>query len=390
VKLRLTACLLSCLGSIQSAAYAKDVSVCTDLGRFDIELFEEEAPKHVANFLDYVNQGFYSDTVFHRVIAGFVVQGGGFDRDLLKKQTAAAIENESFNGRSNNRGTISAARTSDPHSATSQFYINLKHNDSLDADENWGYTVFGTVTRGMDVVDAIASLPTGALGSFRSDVTQPLIGVTGMTSVTDHANQVAEENLSHLPEEAHHETIKDEIEAAQRDGDLEVASDWFLQYRIACGPMEPDMLFSEAENAIALGRPNTAKLALEDFFRVSDSRQKNYESARAVYREHFPQVAQEIELPQVTNRCTAPDRLPVVPEGGNSTLDVMAQTQTAIKTYVETSNVYVECLSEILDGEELGEEQYRTVLNKHNQTIDAMQNIEENWNSQVRAFRQNQ
>lgn len=390
MKLRLTACLLSCLGSVQSATYAKDVSVCTDLGRFDIELFEEEAPKHVTNFLGYVNQGFYSDTVFHRVIAGFVVQGGGFDRDLRKKQTGATIENESFNGRSNNRGTISAARTSDPHSATSQFYINLEYNDSLDADESWGYTVFGTVTRGMDVVDAIALLPTGALGSFRSDVTQPLIGITGMTSVTDRANQVAEENLSHLPEEAHHETIKDKIEAAQRDGDPEVAADWFLQYRIACGPMDPDMLFSEAENAITLGRPNTAKLALEDFFRVSDGRQKNYEGARAVYREHFPQVAQEIELPQVTNRCTAPDRLPVVPEGGNSTLDVMVQAQITIKAYMEISNIYVECLSEILDGEEPSEEQSRIVLDKHNQTVDAMQNIEENWNSQIRAFRQNQ
>ncbi len=150
------------------------------------------------------------------------------------------------------------------------------------------------------------------------------------------------------------------------------------------------MLFSEAENAITLGRPSTAKLALEDFFRVSDSRQKNYESARAIYREHFPQVAQEIELPQVTNRCAVPDRLPVIPEGESSTLDVMVQAQATVKAYVEASNVYVECLSEILDGEELSEEQYRTVLDKHNQTIDAMENIEESWNSQVRAFRQNQ
>ena len=383
MQLRLIGCLLFFMASIQSVSYATDIAVCTDLGRFEIQLFHEDAPKHAANFLNYVDEGFYSDTVFHRVIAGFVVQGGGFDRDLRKKQTGEAVENESFNGRSNTRGTISAARTSDPHSATSQFYINLDHNGSLDADGSWGYTVFGQVKQGMEVIDAIAVLPTGASENFPSDVTQPLIAITSMTQMTDN-------RFSSRPVDARHEMIKGEIEAAQGTRDLKMAADWFVQYRIACGPMDPDLLLSEAETAIAINQPVAAKQALEDFFRVSDGRHRDYERARAVYREHFPQVAEQVELPQTTNLCVAPDRRPVVPEGGNLTLDEMVQTQTNIRNYIETSNNYVECLSTVLDEGELNDEQYRITLDKHNETVDVMQDVEESWNSQVQAFQEQQ
>ena len=169
-----------------------------------------------------------------------------------------------------------------------------------------------------------------------------------------------------------------------------MAADWFVQYRIACGPMDPDLLLSEAETAIAINQPVAAKQALEDFFRVSDGRHRDYERARVVYREHFPQVAEQVELPQTTNRCVAPDRRPVVPEGGNLTLDEMVQTQTNIRNYIETSNNYVECLSTVLDEGELNDEQYRITLDKHNETVDVMQDVEESWNSQVQAFQEQQ
>ncbi len=129
-----------------------------------MELFEDKAPKTVANFLQYVDSGFYNGTQFHRVIKGFMIQGGGFDKDGQRKATRAAIENEADNGLSNRRGTLAMARTGNPHSATAQFFINLVDNRNLDfsgkSQRGWGYAVFGKVTEGMSVVDSIARKPT--------------------------------------------------------------------------------------------------------------------------------------------------------------------------------------------------------------------------------------
>lgn len=130
-----------------------------------------DAPKTVANFLQYVKDGHYDGTVFHRVIPGFVAQAGGYTADFKEKKTREPIENESRNGLSNLRGTIAMARTGDPHSATAQWYINLDDNTRLDATEHrWGYTVFGKVVYGMEVIDDIAEIPTGPAGPFGSDM----------------------------------------------------------------------------------------------------------------------------------------------------------------------------------------------------------------------------
>ncbi|WP_238596728.1 peptidylprolyl isomerase [Psychromonas sp. psych-6C06] len=136
----------------------------TSKGKIIIELFPEEAPKTVANFLAYVQKDGYKKTTFHRVINGFMIQGGGFSSETGSKvSTLPPIENESRNGISNERGTISMARTGNPHSASRQFFINHKDNAFLDAQGNkWGYAVFGEVTLGMDVVDAIAKVKTGS------------------------------------------------------------------------------------------------------------------------------------------------------------------------------------------------------------------------------------
>ncbi len=137
----------------------------TSLGSVTIELYPDKAPETVKNFLQYVNDKFYDGTIFHRVINNFMVQGGGFDTAMNKKPTRAAIKNEAANRLKNDLGTIAMARTSDPNSATSQFYINVKNNGSLDyqdsSPEGIGYCVFGKVTSGMDVVDKIKAVPTG-------------------------------------------------------------------------------------------------------------------------------------------------------------------------------------------------------------------------------------
>ena len=151
----------------------------TNKGVIDIELDHEHAPKSSANFEQYVRDGFYYGTIFHRVIKGFMIQGGGFERGMKEKATRAPIENEAANGLKNNKYTIAMARTSDPHSATAQFFINVKDNSFLDhrskAPQGWGYAVFGKVIRGQDVVDQIAAVKTGSRGYYEDVPMQPVI-----------------------------------------------------------------------------------------------------------------------------------------------------------------------------------------------------------------------
>jgi peptidyl-prolyl cis-trans isomerase A (cyclophilin A) len=151
------------------------VSLATNFGEIVLELQADKAPKSVDNFLQYVRDGHYDGTVFHRVIDNFMVQGGGFTEDLRLKATRPGIENEANNGLSNLRGTVAMARTNDPHSANSQFFINVVDNTRLDfvseqSGHTWGYTVFARVISGMEVVDTIRALETGAKGPFAKDV----------------------------------------------------------------------------------------------------------------------------------------------------------------------------------------------------------------------------
>ncbi len=155
-----------------SLAFASPVvEMKTNLGTVVIELNEKAAPKHVENFVNYVNSGFYEGTVFHRVIKGFMVQGGGFSKDMKQKPTKAGVTHERdanmAAGVKNDRGTLAMARTGDPHSGTAQFFINTVNNDFLNPPgrDGWGYTVFGKVTSGMDVIDKIAEMPVDPNGN---------------------------------------------------------------------------------------------------------------------------------------------------------------------------------------------------------------------------------
>ena len=151
----------------------------TTMGDIVLELNPEKAPITVENFLSYVDKGFYDGTIFHRVIESFMIQGGGFDQQMKQKPTAAGIRNESNNGLSNDLYTIAMARRSDPHSATSQFFINVKNNPDLNPrsprGDGWGYAVFGRVVDGMDVVDRIKSVPTGRVAIHDDVPRTPII-----------------------------------------------------------------------------------------------------------------------------------------------------------------------------------------------------------------------
>tara|TARA_R110002073_G_scaffold242966_3_gene405158 strand:- start:635 stop:1123 length:489 start_codon:yes stop_codon:yes gene_type:complete len=151
----------------------------TNLGTISIELDAEKAPKSAENFLQYVADGFYDGTIFHRVINGFMIQGGGMTEDMNQKETGAPIENEADNGLKNLKGTLAMARTMDPHSATSQFFINVSDNDFLNhtskTPQGWGYAVFAKVVDGMDVVEKIKGVTTGNHGMHRDVPLEPVI-----------------------------------------------------------------------------------------------------------------------------------------------------------------------------------------------------------------------
>ncbi len=155
------------------------VELDTTYGNIVIELNAEKAPITVANFIDYVESGHYDGLIFHRVIDGFMIQGGGMDSEMNEKRTGTPIKNEADNGLKNTTGTIAMARTSDPHSATAQFFINVRDNDFLNysspTPQGWGYAVFGRVIEGMDVVNQIKGVPTGRFGYHADVPTTPIV-----------------------------------------------------------------------------------------------------------------------------------------------------------------------------------------------------------------------
>ena len=168
------------IGALASAAdVSNQVKIETSLGDIVIQLDSAAAPVTVANFLSYVQSGFYDSTIFHRVIPGFMVQGGGYNAAMTEKKTQAPIQNEAGNGLKNDRGTVAMARTNDPNSATAQFFINVVNNGFLNHTANtpdgWGYCVFGKVIKGMDVVDSIVKTPTGNRGPFSDVPVTPIV-----------------------------------------------------------------------------------------------------------------------------------------------------------------------------------------------------------------------
>lgn len=175
-----------------AASVEPEVLLHTSQGDITLQLYPDKAPKSVANFLQYVRDGFYDGTLLHRVIAGYLVQGGLYTRDLQPKRTRPPIPSEADNGLSNLRGTIAVARGADPNSGTSQFFFNLVDNRRLDFVGNqsgltWGYAVFGKVIKGMAVIDKIAALPTRAIGPFAGDVPKPLVVIESARVIGDAA-----------------------------------------------------------------------------------------------------------------------------------------------------------------------------------------------------------
>lgn len=176
--LLILACLVGSAMAQEKEQSNPQVVLQTSKGDIVLELYLDKAPLTVQNFMRYVESGFYNGTIFHRVIHGFMIQGGGFSKDMVKKPTQAPIQNEANNGLGNDRGTIAMARTPNPHSATAQFFINTVDNAFLNfksqTQSGWGYAVFGKVLKGLEVVDAVSKVKTGIQGRMRDVPTTPV------------------------------------------------------------------------------------------------------------------------------------------------------------------------------------------------------------------------
>jgi cyclophilin family peptidyl-prolyl cis-trans isomerase len=376
VRLSALACTGAALLAAPFSAFATDVAMCTDLGRIVIRIDDDRTPIHAANFLRYVDSGHYMGSVFHRVIGDFMIQGGGFDRRLRQLASESGVENESRNGSSNRRGTIAAARTSDPHSAAAQFFINLVDNAELDASaRDWGYTVFGEVTEGMDIVDRIGALPTHGAGPFPGDVPDPLIAIESVARIL----QDPDANPDEWPA-----LVRSRLDDALVAGDHEAAMTWFEQYRATCIPVDSAFMVDEAESASASGRNAYARSVLNEYFATATATDADFERATALFSALAPG-----ETPPATGivaSCAAPVP-PDIPDGTRENLDGMLAAQAAVRTFMQESNTYLECLDEIIDDKNMNATARQSAVDAYNASVDVTQTLGEEFNAQVRAFK---
>lgn len=352
---------------------ATEVAVCTDNGRAVLELADEAAPQQVASFLRYVDMGFYSGTVFHRVQPGFFVQGGGVDRQLRVRSTLPPVASESSNGLRNARGSVAAARTDEPDSARSQFFVNLADNTALDAAGGEpGYTVFAHVKEGLEVFDAIGRLPTGAAGPFRADVPTPLVAIRSIARHDEAA-------LAALPADGREAALRNEIAAARNPAD---ALKWIGHYRALCGADDPEVALTEARMALASGDRRRAMFVLEELM-ATDPAEAVHASAMDLYREAATDSTTTSELLAV---C-APPAVPALPDASRIGESEMLASQRQVREFVAAAEAYLACLSRIIDDEDRSAGLRNAAIEEHNRMVAAMETIAAGFNEQIRIFK---
>jgi cyclophilin family peptidyl-prolyl cis-trans isomerase len=371
--------MLAALGALcgAGALHATEVAMCTDNGRAVLELADDAAPQHVANFLRYVDMGYYSGTVFHRVQPGIFVQGGGFSRDLQLRPSLPAVPNESSNGLHNTRGTVAAARTDDPDSAKSQFFVNLADNtQQLDGGRDAGYTVFARVTEGIDVFDAIGRLPTGAAGPFRADVPTPLVAIKSIARLDAAA-------LTALPAEGREAALKATIVAAAAAGRTIDALDAIGLYRALCGADDSEIALTEARMALALDDRRRAMFALDELLATTEAEDPFHAAAIELYREAETNTALTAEL---LAACTPP-AVPALPDASSVSEAEMIASQRQVREFVAGGEAYLACLAGVIDDEEREAGLRNAAVEEHNRMVAAMEEIAAGFNEQIRVFR---
>jgi cyclophilin family peptidyl-prolyl cis-trans isomerase len=362
---------------VTGAVTATEVAICTDQGRAVLELADAESPQHVANFLRYVDMGFYTGTVFHRAVPGFVVQGGGVDRQLRPRSTLAPIANESANGLRNARGTVAAARTDDPNSATAQFFVNLEDNRQLDSGREPGFTVFGRVKEGIAMFDALSRLPTGAAGPFRADVPSPLVAIKSIARLDEAA-------LAQWPAERREAALKSEIAAAAGEQRSADALRLLGHYRAICGVDDPELALIEARMALAADDRRRALFALEELLATTDAAHPARVTADELYREALPEAQ-----PAGAQRVGAcePPAPPALPDATTASREDMLAAQTQVREFVASAESHLTCLAQIIDDDERSADDRNAAVSEHNRTVAVMEQLASAFNEQVRIFR---
>ena len=356
---------------------AAEVALCTDSGRAVLELADKAAPQNVANFLRYVDMGFYSGTVFHRVQPGLFVQGGGVDRELRVRSTLPPVPNESDNGLHNTRGTVAAARTDDPDSARSQFFVNLDDNtQELEGGRGPGYTVFAHVTEGLDVFEAIGRLPTGAAGPFRADVPMPLVAIKSIARLDAAA-------LAELPAEGREAALKETIVSAAAAGRTIDALDAIGQYRALCGPDDPEIALTEARMALALDDRRRAMFVLEELMATAEPGEPAHAAAMEIYRE----AATDSTMTSQLLAACAPPAVPALPDASSVSEAEMVASQRQVREFVAAGDAYLACLDRVINDEKRAAGLRNVAVEEYNRMVAAMEEIAAGFNEQIRIFK---
>ena len=371
-----TSCLL--LLCLSPAALAVDVRFCTAEGAFVVALDEQSAPLHAAGFERYVESGFYTGTVLHRVVAGSMVQGGSYGPNLERRRPGNPVRNESQNRLSNERGTIAASRGQDPDSATSQFFFNLSDNSHLDAAPGTpGYTVFGRVTSGLDVLDRIAALRTRRVGEL-SDVPEPLVELESVSLLP----RAAAFGLADEPDAG---ALVAGFDNALAGGDPATILAAVDALRRGCVTLDSRQHVAEAEAALALGSADRARYGLEQYLAGATAGDPLLPQAQRLYAGLPVQRASNVDT--LLASCEAP-AAPSIPDGPTAELETLRAIEGEVRRYRQAGELYLACVTRVLDQGSLGELDTIDVTARHNAVVVEMTAVVTRFNEAARAFKE--
>lgn len=406
-----------------SAAVAVDVRLCTNFGAVDIEIDDQLAPRHAANFLGYVNAGFYDGTIIHRIVPGTMVQGGRFDPSFRERTPSAPIANESNNGLENSRGTIAAARSDNPDSASSQFFFNLTDNSHLDGSNSaQGYTVFGRVTAGLDTLDEISELPSQTRGS-QQDVPVGLVEVQS-AAVLDRSPVFG---LSIEPDPAELSADFDRVNAR---GDSAATLAALDAMKRSCVGLNPSQIVAGAEAAIALRQNDRARYLLEPYIASPGARDSNRTVAESLLRaldsgaadiaasttdiegETFPRDPVAIsrdaravgsdfransggfgetsrDIDDLIGRCRRPIA-PSVPNGRFVERFALQSVERSVIQFRQSSELYLNCVRQVLEATDLDDNEMTAITRRYNDMVIELTAVSTRFNQAVANFRSTQ
>lgn len=360
---------LACAAALcPPSVFAYNVRVCTDRGAIDVDIDEQRAPQQAASFRRLVDSGFYRGTVFHRAVAGGLLQGGTYSRDFERRESGGDVNtpfrptpvDESFNGLSNRRGTIGASRASDPASASAGFFFNLADNNHLDARANQpGYTVFGRITAGIEVLDEIAALPTRRAGDLDS-VPTPLVEIRSVTVVDDSSFfglTVAPDPLA----------VRAEIETARARNDPAGILAAIDRLSSACATLDGELYVAEAEAALALGRNDRAHYGLEQFLAGADARDPSLAVARRLYA-GLPEAESDRDVGSLIGHCRRPVA-PSVPQGPFVERASLEAVEPALVRYRQLGEQYLACVGQVIEDGGLNPAETAAVAVAHNEVV---------------------